>query len=73
MSCGTHVPSKGARERQIMKDDMKKVSVLESRKPKIGTEVPAPRIAIFEASATLKRRINRRSLATIRDYFKSRH
>jgi hypothetical protein len=56
-----------------MKDDFKKVSVLESRRPKARTEVQAPRIVIFEASATLKQRINRRSLATIRDYFKSRH
>ena len=56
-----------------MKDDMKKVSILESRKPKTGAEIPLPRIVVFEASAALKQRINRRNLATIRHYFKSRH
>jgi hypothetical protein len=53
-----------------MKDDLKKVSVLEPCKPKTRTEVQAPRVVVFEASATLKQRINRRGLATIRDYFK---
>lgn len=57
----------------MMKDDLKKVSVLEPRKPKTHTEVQASRVVVFEASVTLKQRINRRSLATIRNYFKSGH
>jgi hypothetical protein len=57
----------------MTKGALKKVSVLGRRKPKTGIEVSTYRIVVFKASASLKQRINRRSLATIRDHFKSGH
>lgn len=57
----------------MTKDDLKKGQRLSPPNPKTGTEVPASRIVVFKASASLKQRINRHSLATIRGYFRSGH
>jgi hypothetical protein len=57
----------------MTKDDLKKVGVSGPRKPKTDTEVPASRIVVFKASPSLKQRINRHSVATIRGYFRSGH
>jgi len=57
----------------MTKDDLKKVGVSGPRKPKTDTEVPTSRIVVFKASASLKQRINRHSVATIRSYFRSGH
>ena len=57
----------------MTKDDLKKGQRLSPRNPKTGTEVPATRIVVFKASASLKQRINRHSLATIRGHFRSGH
>jgi hypothetical protein len=35
--------------------------------------VPTSRIVVFKPSASLKQRINRHNLATIRGYFRSGH
>jgi hypothetical protein len=58
--------------KKMMKDDLKKVSVLGRRKPKTRAEVAACRIVVFEASVILKQRINQHSPA-IRNHLKLRH
>ena len=57
----------------MTKDDLKKGQRFSAHNPKTGTEVPTCRIVVFKPSASLKQRINRHKLATIRGYFRSGH
>jgi integration host factor subunit alpha len=57
----------------MTKDDLKKGQRLSPRNLKTGTEVSVSRIVVFKPSASLKQRINRHGLATIRGYFRSGH
>jgi hypothetical protein len=57
----------------MTKDDFKKRQRLSPCNLKTGTGMPTPRIVVFEASASLKQRINRPDPAAMRDDFKSGH
>jgi nucleoid DNA-binding protein len=57
----------------MSKNDLKKSQHRSPRNPKTSTEVPTSRIVVFKAPASLKQRINRYNLETIRGYFRSGH